>query len=361
MKRIVLTGGGTAGHVTPNLALVPGLRDRGYEISYIGSYDGMEKDLVVKEGIPYTGISTGMFRRYLSAKNLTDPFRVLKGVSEAKKILKETAPDIVFSKGGFVSVPVVYAAHSLKIPVIIHESDITPGLANKLCIPYAAAVCHSFKETAQYLPEKKRIYSGSPVRKELLTGDISRGMSFCGFNSLKPVIMIMGGSLGSVNVNQAVRAALSELLKTFQIVHLCGKGKTDPAFDGIAGYRQFEYISAELKDLFAMADLVISRSGANAIFEYLTLKKPNVLIPLGSAASRGDQILNARAFTSQGYSEMIPEEELTSDLLVSTVKKVWENKDSYIQAMTKGQPKDSVELILDLIDHKGVLKDSQDD
>lgn len=355
MKKIVLTGGGSAGHVTPNLALIPGLRQRGYEISYIGSYNGMEKELVTKEGIPYIGISTGMFRRYLSVKNLTDPFRVLKGINEAKNILKKTNPDIVFSKGGFVSVPVVYAAHSLKIPVIIHESDITPGLANKLCIPYAAAICHSFKETAQYLPEKKRIYSGSPVRKELLTGDISRGMSFCNFTSTKPVIMVMGGSLGSVNVNQAVRASLSELLKTFQIVHLCGKGKTAPAFDGISGYRQFEYISAELKDLFAMADLVISRSGANAIFEYLTLKKPNVLIPLGTSASRGDQILNAKSFVAQGYSEMILEEELTSDLLLSTVKKVWEHKDRYIEAMKLGQPKDSVELILDLIEHNGVL------
>lgn len=355
MKKIVLTGGGSAGHVTPNLALVPGLRKRGYEISYIGSYDGMEKELVTKEGLPYTGISTGMFRRYLTIKNLTDPFRVLKGIREAKKILKTTAPDIVFSKGGFVSVPVVYAAHSLKIPVIIHESDITPGLANKLCIPYAAAICHSFKETAQYLPEKKRIYSGSPVRKELLTGNASRGMSFCGFTSPKPVIMVMGGSLGSVNVNQAVRSALPELLKTFQIVHLCGKGKTDTKFDGIFEYRQFEYISAELKDLFAMADLVISRSGANAIFEYLTLKKPNVLIPLGTAASRGDQILNAKSFTAEGYSEMILEEDLTSELLLSTVKKVWENKDRYIQAMKNGQPKDSVELILDLIENKGVF------
>lgn len=356
MKKIVLTGGGSAGHVTPNLALIPGLRERGYEISYIGSYNGMEKELIAKENIPYTGISTGMFRRYLAVKNLTDPFRVLKGIHEAKKILKETAPDIVFSKGGFVSVPVVYAAHSLRIPVIIHESDITPGLANKLCIPYATAICHSFKETAQYLPEKKRIYSGSPVRKELLAGDISRGFSFCGFTSSKPVIMVMGGSLGSVNVNQAVRAALPELLKTFQIVHLCGKNKTDPAFDGISGYRQFEYISTELKDLFSISDLIISRSGANAIFEYLTLQKPNVLIPLGMSASRGDQILNAKSFTSQGYSEMILEEELTSELLLSTVKKVWENRDSYIQAMKNGQPKDSVELILDLIEHKGILQ-----
>lgn len=349
-KKIVLTGGGTAGHVTPNIALMPGLKELGYEISYIGSYDGMEKELIEKEGIPYTGIATGMFRRYLSLKNLTDPFRVIKGIFEAKSILKKTKPNVVFSKGGFVSVPVVLAAHSLKIPVIIHESDMTPGLANKISIPFATKVCHSFPETAQYLPEEKRIFSGSPVRKELFTGSRSKGFAFCGFDETKPVLMVMGGSLGSVNVNNAVRSALPQLLEQFQIVHLCGKGKTDESLNGTPGYRQYEYISEELKDLFAISDIIISRAGANAIFEYLALKKPNILIPLGTEISRGDQILNAKSFAKQGFSECLLEEGLTSEVLLDTVNNVWSKKADYIKKMEESPSKDAVDLILGLIE-----------
>ena len=154
MKRIILTGGGTAGHVTPNIALIPGLRERGYDIHYIGSYNGIEKELISQMGIPYHGISSGKLRRYFSVQNFTDPFRVLKGFAEAKKIIKSLKPDVIFSKGGFVSVPVVVAGKQCKVPTIIHESDMTPGLANKLAIPSASKVCCNFPETLDYLPNR---------------------------------------------------------------------------------------------------------------------------------------------------------------------------------------------------------------
>ena len=296
MKKIVLTGGGTAGHVTPNIALLPSLQEAGYEITYMGSYEGIEKKLIEDFELPYVGIATGKFRRYLDLKNLTDPFRVIKGFGEARKFLKEYRPDVVFSKGGFVSVPVVRAAASLGIPCIIHESDMTPGLANKLCIPVAKKVCCNFPETYQMLPASKAVLTGSPIRSELKQGNKIAGLDMCGFTANKPVIMVIGGSLGAANVNKAVREALPQLLSKYQIVHLCGKGKLDETLLDTAGYKQFEYIKTELKDLFAMADLVISRAGANAICELLALRKPNILIPLPAASSRGDQILNAKSF-----------------------------------------------------------------
>ena len=240
MKRIVLTGGGTAGHVTPNIALLPALRQAGYEIAYLGSYDGIEKKLIADFDIPYTGISTGKLRRYLDVRNFTDPFRVIKGFSEARKYLKEYRPDVVFSKGGFVSVPVVRAAAALDIPCIIHESDMTPGLANKLCFPVAEKICCNFPETMKLLPEGKAVLTGSPIRAELAQGNKIAGLDLCGFTANKPVILVIGGSLGAANVNKAVRDALPQLLVDFQIVHLCGKDKIDNLLLATPGYRQFE-------------------------------------------------------------------------------------------------------------------------
>lgn len=349
MKKIVLTGGGTAGHVTPNIALLPSLKAEGYEISYIGSYDGIEKKLISDFDIPYTGISTGKFRRYLDVKNLTDPFRVVKGFSEARKCLKSLAPDVVFSKGGFVSVPVVRAASSLGIPCIIHESDMTPGLANKLCIPVAAKICCNFPETYQMLPPSKAVLTGSPIRQELARGNKLAGLDLCGFTANKPVIMVIGGSLGAANVNKAVRDALPKLLVDFQIVHLCGKDKIDNLLLNTPGYQQFEYIKTELKDLFAMADLVISRAGANAICELLALKKPNILIPLPAASSRGDQLLNARSFESQGFSIVINEDDLITSLLVDKVHELYFTRQTYINAMRKSGQMDSIHTIIQLL------------
>ena len=349
MKKIVLTGGGTAGHVTPNIALLPGLKELGYEIHYIGSYEGIESKLIADFHIPYYGIATGKFRRYLDPKNLTDPFRVIKGYTEARKILKQIQPDIVFSKGGYVSVPVVRAAASLKIPCIIHESDMTPGLANKLCIPGAEKVCCNFPETMQYFPEDKAILTGSPIREELSKGNKIAALDLCGFDANTPVIMVIGGSLGAANVNKAVRDALPELLKDFQVVHICGKDKIDNMLLTTKGYKQFEYVKAELKDIFAMADVVISRAGANAICELLALKKPNVLIPL-MAGSRGDQILNAKSFESQGYSKVLMEDDITNQLLVDTVHELYFNKRTYIESMSNSHQQNAIKTILSLIE-----------
>ena len=349
MKKIVLTGGGTAGHVTPNIALLPGLQELGYEVHYIGSYEGIESRLIADFDIPYYGISTGKFRRYLDPKNFSDPFRVIKGYTEARRILKELKPDIVFSKGGYVSVPVVRAAASLKIPCIIHESDMTPGLANKLCIPVARKVCCNFPETMQYLPKDKAVLTGSPIREELSKGNKIAALDLCGFDANIPVIMVIGGSLGAANVNKAVRDALPELLKDFQVVHICGKEKIDNMLLTTKGYKQFEYVKAELKDIFAMADVVISRAGANAICELLALQKPNLLIPL-MAGSRGDQILNARSFESQGYSKVLMEDDITTQLLVDSVHELYFNKKIFIDAMSNSHQKNSIKSILNLIE-----------
>lgn len=349
MKKIILTGGGTAGHVTPNIALIPALKNAGFEITYMGSYDGIEKKLISDFELPYVGISTGKFRRYLDPKNFTDPFRVIKGYAEAKKFLKTYKPDVVFSKGGFVSVPVVRAAASLGIPCIIHESDMTPGLANKLCIPVAKKVCCNFPETLNLLPKEKAVLTGSPIRAELSQGNKLAGLDMCRFSANKPVIMVIGGSLGAANVNKAVRDALPRLLEDFQVVHLCGKDKIDNLLLNTTGYKQYEYIKAELKDLFAMADIVISRAGANAICELLALKKPNILIPLPAASSRGDQILNANSFESQGFSIVINEDDLTTDLLLDKVHELYFTRHTYIEAMNKSGQLDSIRTIMDLI------------
>ena len=350
MKRIILTGGGTAGHVTPNIALLPRLRELQYDIHYIGSYNGMEKQLVEQQGIPYHGISSGKLRRYFSLQNFMDPFRVLKGFSEANRLIKQLKPDVIFSKGGFVSVPVVIAGKKNHVPVIIHESDMTPGLANKLSIPSAAKVCCNFPETLSSLPQDKAVLTGSPIRQELFTGDKEKARAFCGFKEVKPVILIVGGSLGAVAVNNAVRKILPELLKDFQVVHLCGKGKTDESLKGTTGYVQYEYIQDELPDLFAMADVVISRAGANAICEIRELHKPNLLIPLSAKASRGDQILNARSFERQGFSMVLEEEEITETKLLDTIHQLYTDRQKYTEAMAGNGRVDSISKITELIE-----------
>lgn len=350
MKRIILTGGGTAGHVTPNIALLPRLRELGYDIHYIGSYNGMEKNLIADQEIPYHGISSGKLRRYFSLQNFTDPFRVLKGFSEANRLMKELKPDVIFSKGGFVSVPVVIAGKRNHIPVIIHESDMTPGLANKLSFSSAEKVCCNFPETLNALPADKAILTGSPIRQELLTGDKDSARKFCGFTSSKPVILVVGGSLGAVAVNNAIRELLPELLSDFQIIHLCGQGKLDQSLLGTEGYAQFEYISEELKDLFALADIVISRAGANAICELLALRKPNLLIPLSAASSRGDQILNARSFERQGFSKVLVEEELTKERLLADIHELYQSKDVFIQNMNQSSQQNPIKTIIGLIE-----------
>ncbi len=345
MKTIVLTGGGTAGHVTPNIALLPSLKEDGWHIEYIGSLNGIEKDLITKEGIPYHGISSGKLRRYFSVENFKDPFKVIKGYFEARSLLKKLKPQLVFSKGGFVSVPVVLAASSLKIPVIIHESDMTPGLANKIAIKSAKVVCVNFEETLKYV-EPKGVYTGSPIRAQLFSGNKLKGREICGFRDSKPVLLMMGGSLGAKKINEVLRESLDELLPHYNVVHICGKNNKDESLDKLEGYKQFEYVSEELPHLFALADMMLSRAGANAISEIVALNIPALFIPLSAAASRGDQILNAEAMKKKGFCEVLEEEQLSKQSLVDNINELYKNRRKYKESMEQATKQSGTEKVM---------------
>lgn len=348
-KLIIMTGGGSAGHVTPNLALVPELNKEGFEIQYIGTKDGIERKIIKDAHIKYHIISSGKLRRYFDLKNFTDPIKVIKGVFDAAKIIKKEKPAVVFSKGGFVSVPVVIAAHFNKVPVIIHESDITPGLANKISIPFCNKLCVTFPESLNDLKGNKIVLSGTPIRKELLNGNREVGLGICGFTGGKPILMIIGGSLGSRHINTVVRESLDELLKDYDIIHICGKGNLDNRLNDKPGYAQFEFIEKELPHFFAACDLVISRAGSNVIFELLALKKPNILIPLSKKSSRGDQILNAASFEKSGFSMVIQEEKLNSNIIIKKTKELYDNKKKYIDNMKSSKLNDSISIIISII------------
>lgn len=350
MKKIILTGGGSAGHVTPNIALSKILLANDWNIEYIGSNDWIEKKLIEEVGIPYHGISSGKLRRYFSLENFKDPFKVIKGVGEAINLIKKIKPDIVFSKGGFVTVPVIIAAAFNKVPVVIHESDYTPGLANKISIPFAKKVCVSFPETLTHIPKDKAVYTGAPIRKEITEGNREKGLKFCGFNNDKPILLLIGGSLGSQILNKNLREIVTKLIKEFQIIHICGKGLKDNNLDNIEGYKQFEYVNNELSDIFACADIFVSRAGSNTIFEFLALKKPNLLIPLSKKASRGDQILNARSFEKSGFSKIIYEEDLDSELLYNFIHSLYKEKQKYIDKMSSFLLRDSAMEIYNIIE-----------
>lgn len=348
MKTIVLTGGGTAGHVTPNIALIPSLQEEGWNIQYIGSKKGIEKELIEKTNIPYHGISSGKLRRYMSIENLKDPFKVVKGLFEAYNLLRKIKPNVVFSKGGFVTVPVVLAARMLGIPVIIHESDITPGLANKIASKGAKVICVNFPETLKYVGNKG-VLTGTPIRKELFEGKAQEGRKLCGFEEGKPVLLVMGGSLGSVKINNCLRETLNHLQKDFNIVHICGKNNVDESLKGTKGYCQFEYVGEELPHLFAMADMMLSRAGANALAEIVALKLPNLLVPLSKETSRGDQILNANSMKKQGYSLVLQEEELTPETLKNNLYDLYKNLDSYKASMMRSMDTSGTEKVMDQI------------
>ena len=349
MKNIVFTGGGTAGHIMPNLAIINQIK--GYKIYYFGS-NGMEKEIISKyKNITFIEVPSVKLIRSLNFKNLLLPIKLIKSINVAKKKLKEIHPSLIFSKGGFVSVPVVLAAKQCHIPAIIHESDITPGLANKIAMKGAKKICCNFPETLKYLPNEKAVLTGSPIRQELFQGNPEAALKLCNFpNHDKPVLLIIGGSLGSKIVNEAVRKILPELLEDFYVIHLCGKGNLDNKLTGTIGYAQFEYVSAELTDMFALADMAISRAGANSICELLALHKPNILIPLSAAASRGDQVLNAKSFKKQGFSYVIEEEELNDTKLLAAVKDVYENRQAYIKSMSESGMLDSIGTIMSLIE-----------
>lgn len=348
MKKIVFTGGGTAGHVTPNLALFDFFDRKEWDIHYIGSKDGIEKQLLSGlEYLTYHAIDAGKLRRYVSLKNITDPLRVIKGYAESKKILNAIKPDVVFSKGGYVSVPVVAAARGI-CPVICHESDYTPGLANRLAAQFADSVCVTFEDTLPFIKDGKGIWTGTPVRRELLSGNREKGLAFTGLSGNKPILLCMGGSQGAQAVNDSIRTALPELLEQFDVVHLCGKGKTDPN-SSYTGYVQYEYVSDEMKDIFAIADVVLSRAGANSVFELLALHKPSVLIPLPLEASRGDQILNAKYFEKKGYALHLDQHKMNARSLCDSVNYVYNNRNQYIESMCSCKNSNGNEIIYKMI------------
>lgn len=346
--KIVLAGGGTAGHVTPNIALIDNLRANGFdEIHYIGT-NGIEKGLIEAEGIPFHEIPAGKLRRYMDMQNVKDIGRIFKGTLMAKKILKELKPDAVFSKGGFASCPVVWAASQLKIPVILHESDITPGLANKLCLPFATKICYAFPETAEHLPNNKAVYTGIPIRDSFFKASRENGLSFLGFDGKKPVLTLIGGSQGSQFLNQTLYRNLEKLTKIFDICHLCGKGNLNHEALNIPGYAQFEYVNKELSDICHATDMFVSRAGATTLFEILSLKKPALLIPL-SRGSRGDQILNANSFKKQGFAEVLSEESITDELFYNTILEVFAKKDFYAENASKANLSDCGDKIVKII------------
>ncbi len=350
MKRIILTGGGTAGHVTPNLALIPSLKKEGWEIHYIGTANGIERRLIESvEGVTYHSVKSGKLRRYFDVKNFTDPFRVVAGCFESAALVRKIQPDIVFSKGGFVSVPVVYGAKLAGVPVLLHESDMSPGLANRLTAPLAAAMCCTFPEAARQAGRKGRV-TGTPLRSELFDGSREQGIRLFSLSDSRPVLMIIGGSSGAQAINKAVRAALPSLTQCFQVLHLCGKGNLDAEFEGMKNYHQYEYLDEELKHAYACADVLISRAGSNTLCEILALKKPALLIPYPKEASRGDQILNAKSFEQRGLARVLMQEDMTPETLIdSVVNNVYRKRGELIDAMERESSADGVANVMALI------------
>ncbi|SES21666.1 UDP-N-acetylglucosamine-N-acetylmuramylpentapeptide N-acetylglucosamine transferase [Gracilibacillus ureilyticus] len=348
-KQIIFTGGGTAGHVMVNIAIIPEFIKEGWTVDYIGSKNGIERELISSlDGVKYHPISTGKLRRYFSKENFKDPFKVLKGTFQAYRIIGKKKPAVIFSKGGFVSVPVLVAARMRGVPAVIHESDYTPGLANKLAIPFAKKVLATFPETMDYLPEQKAEYIGAVVREELFTGSRKKGYEITGLNAEKNVLLIMGGSAGSKRINEAIREGLDRLLNDFHIIHICGKDNYDSSYER-EGYIQYEYVKDELKDLLAITDLVCSRAGSNAIFEFLALHKPMLLIPLSLQASRGDQIVNAQSFEKQGYAHIIEEESLTTDSLHQALVQLKKDKIEIKEKMNQYKSSEAKEQVIQSI------------
>jgi UDP-N-acetylglucosamine--N-acetylmuramyl-(pentapeptide) pyrophosphoryl-undecaprenol N-acetylglucosamine transferase len=348
-KRIILTGGGSAGHVTPNIALANYLLKKGWEVFYIGSQTGIETKLIPPLNIPFFSITTGKLRRYFSWQNFFDPLKILIGIVQAYFLCRKIKPNIVFAKGGFVSFPVVVAAWLNKIPVVAHESDFTPGLANKLSLPFVNKLCLAFEESEKFFQDKKKlIYTGNPVREELLSGDANKGLELCHFSHDKKVILIIGGSSGAEIINTTIRKALPQLLPRFQIIHICGKGKIDNTLHD-DDYCQFEYLQQELKDVFACADIIISRSGANSVYEILSLNKPHIFIPLATGASRGDQIDNAKYFQNKGFSQMILEKDLSVANLCEKIFWLEQNETQIIEKLNSFKKSASEQVIYDIM------------
>ncbi len=356
-KKILFTGGGSAGHVTPNIALIKHFQQRAWQVEYIGSHNGLEKDLINDLKIPYHAVNTGKLRRYFSWQTFLMPLQVLSGMWQAYQICRRSKAHVMFSKGGFVAVPAVIGAWLNRIPVICHESDLTPGLANRLCFPFCKKVCVTLPEGKKYFSKQdKVIVTGTPIRTELLQGDKVKGLSLCGFNSNKPVLLILGGGQGAMAINNKVRSILDKLLAQFQIVNLCGKGKVDASLNDVAGYKQFDYVTDEMADLLACSDIVISRAGATAIYELLRLQKPSLLIPMPLNASRGDQIHNAKYFNDLGLCKVLEQKNMDEATLLANINELYESRQQLQQAIADYILPDSVTMIYDTLQQSAAAK-----
>jgi UDP-N-acetylglucosamine--N-acetylmuramyl-(pentapeptide) pyrophosphoryl-undecaprenol N-acetylglucosamine transferase len=350
-KHIVLTGGGSAGHVTPNVALIPDLQAQGWIIDYIGSEQGQERGMIEALGIPYHPIATGKLRRYLSWQNVLDPVRVLKGIVQVYRLIRKLKPQLIFSKGGFVALPVVFGGWLTRTPIVAHESDFSVGLANRLSFPFVDKICVTFAACKAGIKQQhKVIVTGTPIRESLFKGDRDKGLTRCGFQSDKPCLLVMGGGQGAHAINQCIRDSLGALAPSIQVIHLCGKGKLDPTLSQRSGYYQLEYADAELPDLLAASNWVVSRAGANTLYELLALAKPHILIPLPRLSSRGDQIQNAHYFESLGISQVIAEENLSTENLLAAIDTLQIRREVILEQIAKLHIQSAAQQIVGLFD-----------
>jgi len=350
MKRIVLTGGGTAGHVTPHLSLIPRLAAAGYEIHYIGTANGIEREMIGKlPGVTYHVVKSGKLRRYFSLQNFTDPFRVLHGALTSVRLMRSLKPDVCFSKGGFVSVPVVIGARLAGVPTVCHESDLTPGLANRISAKFVSCVATTFEDCACALGDKA-VTTGTPLRPALFCGSREKGLAMAGFAGDKPVLLMTGGSQGAQSVNRCLRDCLPELLPQMDVLHLCGRGNLDAALDGLAGYCQVEFLEDEMADALAAADIVLSRAGSNTLSELLALNKPMLLVPYPLSASRGDQIKNAKCYEKRGLARVLLQEDMNRQSMTEALLALLRDRETLHDAVAAYPVKDGTDAVMELIE-----------
>jgi len=331
MKIIVLTGGGTAGHIMPNLALLPELQKEFDKIYYLGAKNSMEEKIILEyKNIEFISIPTTKLIRKLTLKNLLIPFKLINSINKTKKILKQIKPDVIFCKGGFVSVPVAIAGKQCKIPVVSHESDLSMGLANKIILKFANKVCTSFEDTAKI--SNKCICTGTPIRQQIFNGNKQNILSKFKPDINKPTILFFGGSLGSKKINTLVENSIDELIKKYNVLHIIGKGNKNNITK--PNYYAVEF-AGSIENFFASADIVICRGGANSLFELLALKKPMLIIPLSKAESRGDQLENAEYFKNHYHAEVLQESEATTTTLLNKLNNINLNRHKIVSLMTK--------------------------
>lgn len=356
--KIVFTGGGTAGHILPNIALIEEILATrpSWSVVYLGSKGGLEKELLSGYAVPFYSIYTGKLRRYFSLQNVLDGFKFIAGIVQSLWYLYKIKPAVIFSKGGYVGLPVTIAAKALKVPVIVHESDLSPGLANRLAFPWAAKILLAFQPevptTKAALKAKTKVV-GLPMRQGFKHEGLKASSADYWFNasaSTKPMLLIFGGSLGAAAINEAVRTILPQLLKSFRVLHVCGHNGVDATLND-PDYKQYEFIGKLFPAAIKAADVIVSRAGATSIYEFLYLNKLHILVPLETNSSRGDQLINARYFENKGSSVVLKQGEWLNKptLLLEKLAYLKEHQQQIQDALHKLSFKDATPDILDII------------